>query len=297
MTSTTELVLFSFVVVYAQLVLSDSIVFPGPTDKDDEAERKEIPLEMVLRLNTITDQNQLFREFIRDGSPVSIEPDAIQDRFGAENEPVERKALLTPKPAGCIPELRSVSLRQSDDPWLFYFPSCTRVERCGGCCSHKLLSCQPTDIETINYQVIVSHYKNGNQLTYKGTEVVTVEKHNKCKCDCIMKEKDCNPLQEYRKGECRCMCTNYDAEQKCTLDNETKLWNPDSCLCECRKSIECSTGYFFSQTSCQCEVIPDASVLRNRFGNLPFGGFPLDYNTQSPNVLRKWPPTYITDKK
>lgn len=62
---------------------------------------------------------------------------------------------------------------------------------------------------------------------------------------------DCNQLQEYRKGECRCVCTNKDAEQKCSQDNDTKLWNPDSCLCECRRTTECSTGSFFSQTSCR----------------------------------------------
>lgn len=58
-----------------------------------------------------------------------------------------------PKPAGCMPELRSVSLHDKKDDWEFYFPSCTRIEQCGGCCSHKLLSCQPIDMEPVNYQV------------------------------------------------------------------------------------------------------------------------------------------------
>lgn len=36
--------------------------------------------------------------------------------------------------------------------------------------------------------MVVTEYV-GNQLQYKGKEVVTREKHTKCKCDCIVKEK------------------------------------------------------------------------------------------------------------
>lgn len=38
---------------------------------------------MILRLNTITDPNQLFREFVKDGKPVAIEPDAIEGQYVA----------------------------------------------------------------------------------------------------------------------------------------------------------------------------------------------------------------------
>lgn len=62
-------------------------------------------------------------------------------------------AILIPKPATCMPEQRTVNLRDSDDPTLYYYPSCTRVDRCGGCCLHDLLSCQPKTIEHLNFSV------------------------------------------------------------------------------------------------------------------------------------------------
>lgn len=61
--------------------------------------------------------------------------------------------VLIPKFAGCNPEQRTVNLRDTDDPTLFYYPSCTRVDRCGGCCSHELLTCQPKTKQYINYTV------------------------------------------------------------------------------------------------------------------------------------------------
>lgn len=57
------------------------------------------------------------------------------------------------KAAGCSPELQTVSLRNSSDPTILYLPQCTKVERCSGCCSHNLLSCQPTQTEILTYKV------------------------------------------------------------------------------------------------------------------------------------------------
>lgn len=73
------------------------------------------------------------------------------------NEKLERSAAMNPKPAACIPEMTVVPLVPAggNDPLMIYFPSCTRVMRCGGCCSHKLLECRPTEVETKNFQVII----------------------------------------------------------------------------------------------------------------------------------------------
>ena len=61
-------------------------------------------------------------------------------------------------PAACVPEKTVVPVplpRAEDGRSLSVFPSCTRLERCGGCCSHPLLSCQPTREETVSLQVLV----------------------------------------------------------------------------------------------------------------------------------------------
>lgn len=57
------------------------------------------------------------------------------------------------KAAGCMPELQTVKISPSSDPSVLYIPTCTRVERCGGCCSHSLLACQPKVTETVSFQV------------------------------------------------------------------------------------------------------------------------------------------------
>ncbi|KAJ8973905.1 hypothetical protein NQ317_004175 [Molorchus minor] len=159
-------------------------------------------------------------------------------------------AAKTPKSAGCSPELKTISLGQTDDPSVLYIPQCTRVERCGGCCSHSLLSCQPKETETLSYQVepllrpFFIGYENeihwqGKKLKYIGKEVVLVERHVSCKCDCKVKEEDCNNYQEYRESECRCACTNLDEEKKC-FKSVKKLWNPELCACQCRDVAQCT---------------------------------------------------------
>lgn len=62
------------------------------------------------------------------------------------------EAAVIPKSATCALELVTVPLQILEDKSVFYYPSCTRVERCGGCCSHDLLSCQPTT-EPVTFQV------------------------------------------------------------------------------------------------------------------------------------------------
>lgn len=64
-------------------------------------------------------------------------------------------STIVPKEATCTTENRTVSLREDDkNPNLYYSPTCTRVMRCGGCCGSELLSCQPTEIEMLNFEVL-----------------------------------------------------------------------------------------------------------------------------------------------
>lgn len=55
----------------------------------------------------------------------------------------------------CAPETHTVSLKKDLDPNLFYYPYCARVERCGGCCGSDLLSCQPSIVEMVNFEVSI----------------------------------------------------------------------------------------------------------------------------------------------
>ncbi|KAG5873208.1 hypothetical protein JTB14_019517 [Gonioctena quinquepunctata] len=165
-----------------------------------------------------------------------------------------------PKKADCIPEFRKLELASTDDPSILYIPQCTRVEQCGGCCSHALLSCQPIEKEILAYQVLKTQYTGNKKLKILGKEIIPVEKHTKCKCDCKIKEevamKDCNEYQEYRPAECRCACKNIDEEKKCSKNGARKLWNPELCACLCRNIIPCTTGYTFDHIECKCSPQP-----------------------------------------
>ncbi|XP_071452503.1 uncharacterized protein [Hetaerina americana] len=227
----------------------------------------EIPLDFALRLNEVQNVSEFLREYVKVNPAIhGLEADvSLENRFGEE-----RKAVTNPKPAGCTPELHSVSLipDSSSDPTLFYYPTCTRVERCGGCCSHDLLSCQPTQTETINFQVVVTQYGGMSNLKYIGKEIVPIEQHLKCKCNCVVKKEDCNKFQEYRDRECRCVCVNYDDEDKCNNESEKKLWDARECTCKCREEKECSTGFYHDEKTCSCVEIP----ITRRRASERFGG-------------------------
>ena len=60
----------------------------------------------------------------------------------------------------CKPELTTVPLNQSSDPNIFILPNCVRIERCGGCCHHDLLECQPTHVEMKRMKVIQTTYQS-----------------------------------------------------------------------------------------------------------------------------------------
>ena len=60
------------------------------------------------------------------------------------------------RPAACIPEPTIVPVEVADiRAGEIVIPSCTRVQRCGGCCSHPLLSCQPTSTDTVTTHALV----------------------------------------------------------------------------------------------------------------------------------------------
>lgn len=81
----------------------------------------------------------------------------VSARFSG-GEDVERSFSKRAQPAICKPELTIVPLKVTDsnenkDPTLVVVPSCTRVKRCGGCCSTSLVSCQPLESTMLQLEV------------------------------------------------------------------------------------------------------------------------------------------------
>ncbi|XP_019757052.1 uncharacterized protein LOC109535575 isoform X2 [Dendroctonus ponderosae] len=173
-----------------------------------------VPLDFAKSINEYI-VSDLLLNAIEDG-PEPEKVSFIANRFGGDTDgnETERNAALIARPAKCMPELTTVKIAQSDAN-VFYIPECIRIERCGGCCSHELLSCQPTETETVTYS-------------------------------------DCGKYQEYRESECRCVCKNFDEEEKCYKNSYLKLWNPNICSCQCREILDCSTGFQFDHNECRC---------------------------------------------
>lgn len=228
----------------------DDIVFPGPDNSRSHngsalySAETQIPVALANRLNSLEGFDD-FLQLLHDVPQNEMTP-LFSNRFGGG----ERSNVVRPLPAKCIPELQPVSLKVDNNISTMIFPSCTRIKRCGGCCSSSLLSCQPTAMEVRNFEVIVASVKD---LGYKGRQIVPLEEHTKCKCDCRIKEEDCNDKQHYEPHNCQCACNNVDEEQKCRKDNNIKAWNRDLCSCSCRTIEQCSTGYFFNPNTCRCE--------------------------------------------
>ncbi|KAK6626206.1 hypothetical protein RUM43_006512 [Polyplax serrata] len=223
----------------------------GPTQSHSEKESKEIPLDLIRQLNEVSGVEELFENLIE---PVQGKgrdmPTVLSARIGSEN--VERNALKAAKMAKCMPEMRTVPLKPDKTKATFYYPSCTRVQRCGGCCSHHLLSCQPVETEIIPMSIVVTDYLGGNKLQFRGQKIIEVEQHTKCKCDCKIKAENCSRYQKYNPDKCQCECTNTDEEKKCSDEKTMKIWNSDNCSCVCREELDCGSGYYFDPFTCSC---------------------------------------------
>ncbi|XP_050299333.1 uncharacterized protein LOC126738175 [Anthonomus grandis grandis] len=219
-----------------------------------------IPLDLAMSLNEYSSISELLYNEV-EGAEQKVQVASFANRFGSDGDALdtERSAARIATPAKCQPELTTVKIAESNDPNVLYVPECTRIERCGGCCSHALLSCQATEFENVQFSVLKTEYSSSEnphkKLKYVGKEPISIQKHTKCKCMCKIKAKDCNAYQDYRESECRCICKNTDEEQKCYRNSNKKLWNPDECACQCREVTLCSTGYNFDYNECRCVQI------------------------------------------
>ncbi|XP_076641231.1 PDGF- and VEGF-related factor 1 isoform X2 [Halictus rubicundus] len=231
--------------------IDDRFLFP---DEIDERSVLSKELELAQKINDMESVD----DFLKHVKGVPERPPFVASLAGrmGSGDGQERSQADRPIPARCSPELQPVSLKIEEDPSTLYFPSCTRIKRCGGCCTHAGLSCQPVASNFRNFEVMVVSVGATNEMTYKEKRIVPLEEHTKCKCDCRIKQEHCNEKQSYVQPECRCRCDNVDEEEKCRGKNETKIWNPDLCVCMCRDEQECSTGFYFDQNTCRCKQFP-----------------------------------------
>lgn len=204
---------------------------------------REAPVSVILAMSNITDPFEFIDNFVVKGHRKSAlyERNFIPSSFAV--------------PATCTPQPTTVPIRVPDhSPHDVYFPSCTRMDRCGGCCSHDLLECAPSKSEMVELQVLKTRYLGPPSNRFDSGELVTIEleKHLECECQCRVKASHCqSDIQVYRPNECRCECKNQDEARNCIGD---KIWDPNTCSCICREYRECSTGFNFNLNTCMCEA-------------------------------------------
>lgn len=211
----------------------------------------EIPLEIAKQIDTIG-MNEFLANYV-DGYEDDQTP-SFSVRFGDGER--ERSAAI-PAKAKCSVENTTIEVATSDDPTVFFMPKCTKIERCSGCCSHKKLACQAVESEDIFVEVYKLKWKVMNQkFNYVSKEVIPIERHVRCSCECKTRPEDCLPYQKYVKANCECACTNTDEELKCVKNSRKKYWDPASCSCKCLEYTECFTGSTYDHNECACKAAP-----------------------------------------
>ncbi|XP_063988913.1 vascular endothelial growth factor A-A-like isoform X2 [Diachasmimorpha longicaudata] len=237
------------------------IVFDGPVDdprkpptssraNGEEINQQSSLARSIALARKLSNINSL-DEFLNMVGGAPDESDiGMASRFGGE----ERSNLSPVVMANCKAELQPVRVpKDANDHSVVYHPYCIKIKRCSGCCSHPLLTCRAVKNETRNFEIFVAKITEDGSLGHQYKEIVTLEEHTKCQCQCKTLAEHCTEKQDYIAGECSCRCRNSDEKIKCLNNNKTKLWDPDSCVCLCRNTQECNTGFFFDQNTCRCD--------------------------------------------
>ncbi|XP_030382637.1 vascular endothelial growth factor A-A, partial [Scaptodrosophila lebanonensis] len=217
-----------------------------------------LPSELALELSNVTaDYSEA------DSSGDTSRNSEIFKRSVTRSVRIATPASCSPQPT--IVELKPVpEVGEHTAALVTYQPACTRVQRCNGCCGSTLISCQPTQTEIL--QLRVNKVERTGSSIKRSHAIVEVEQHLACKCDCRIKESDCNAYQLYDKSLCRCQCQNTDARDKCLKQQEQKYWDDANCTCACRYIQNCTTGTYFDETACKCSDSAPTEVFdRKRF--------------------------------
>ncbi|XP_049521220.1 uncharacterized protein LOC119449503 isoform X20 [Dermacentor silvarum] len=216
---------------------------------------KGIPDSILFRMRDVKNLTDFVSQFLEGY------PDATVDGFEGPPSILGKKgpvggssaSVPNPEPGTCLPTKQLVEFPKSSDPSIILWPPCTRVPRCGGCCPSTILKCAPTKTTNVTFKVIKAQYPEpgASKFNFVGHEIVTLEKHDKCSCECKEKPTDCNALQQY--NECRCVCRNNNEMLSC--NGPGMVWDPRDCRCKCRDYAECSTGFYYNTRSCRCEQL------------------------------------------
>jgi len=243
----------NFMTVFNQLTrlnLEGQEIHPREMPLPDQDYLATLPNDIPPNPRNIMNMGVTDTRYIRPNNPIIGKSNGPR-RGGRVPKQDSEEYVAYAEPALCKPELTTVNLNESSDPNIFIFPNCVRIERCGGCCNHDLLECQPRNIEMKKMRLIQTTFQGAN-YEHVGEVVVEVEKHKSCQCGCKIKEEHCNDRQYYVSNLCRCECLDKNQEAICKRRPYDRFWDPDRCECRCKNELECSTNLQFDPSTCSC---------------------------------------------
>ncbi|XP_053678881.1 vascular endothelial growth factor A isoform X2 [Anopheles nili] len=215
--------------------------------EDDSEEFDGLPISYARQLSELNSTADILS---------LLDPDSIDQRvFMGGGEYSGRDIGVNPIAASCEPDSQLVSLRPENltGSRYYFYPTCTRVKRCSGCCNTNQLVCEAVVNRTILFKVTILEYRSGKKDRFSHLELVPVEEHVRCKCQCRVKESHCTERQIYNPNNCRCECTNKEDRNQCLQERLLKQWNPNTCSCDCLpRTEECTSGSHYDRSACKC---------------------------------------------
>lgn len=242
------------------LILSTFVIVVSESFATNAGGRR-IPMQMRMRMKDVKSTSDFIHSMVENKAPSGVElepmarnmfPQNAQTQQGFNREAVELMAAAIAEPDVCEPRPTTVPIPPDEDPRIVYWPTCTKVDRCGGCCGLDLLECAPTAVETMIVQVMKQRMSanDSSRFEYLGNVNIPLEKHLHCDCHCRTKATDCNSAtQDYEEESCSCRCRNSHEATSCP---SPKRWDEKYCRCVCPVLVNCLDDEYYDFNTCSC---------------------------------------------
>ncbi|XP_041358860.1 uncharacterized protein LOC121375458 [Gigantopelta aegis] len=217
-------------------------------------------LSLIQTLQNARTAEEFLQHVMINGRPARLSDVYMDTSTTDENgEQVYVSGGLTlARPDECSPRLTTVTIpRGPGDHNVVYWPKCTQIERCGGCCVSNMLKCFPTRIETVELHVLKTTlpFPGALNLEWEGPMPVVLERHVACSPICRTTREDCTASQTFNEMECMCRCNH---QSPCF---PLQTWDEATCSCKCRTVLNCSPSTFNTET-CECEINRGSNDIR-----------------------------------
>lgn len=213
-------------------------------------------MNMMKKQSKIKSTDDFIRNMIKDRPPAGVSLKPSENIFnrgtqtGFNPQAVSLMANQIATPDVCDPRPMTVRIPADSDPRVVFWPSCTQLDQCGGCCGHDLLECAPTSTEPVTVQVMKQRLRDDDSYDFLGNVDVTLQRHLACDCRCKIKAEDCDSsTQYYDEASCACRCRNAEQSTSCLLP---KRWDQERCRCVCSNLISCLDDEVYDFNTCSC---------------------------------------------